>query len=320
MKIRKIRIPLVLFTVLFFVFGQPVEGQEIRHVLIATPSKSLTWFPIYGATHKGFFREQGLAPVMTFLLPRIAVSGLISKEVPYTTSINSAASAAGRGLPVSTLMVLSARSSFVLIARPEIASPLDLRGKSIGITQAGSAAHRQLLLILKKFNIAGDQVKLLGLGAHASRVAALKGRRVDAVIVSTPYEFDLEREGFKRLINFKDVMEFPVSGLATHNDRLRENPEEVKKILTAILKGVAYAKNEREEVLPLIKEFIGLDNLEMAAAAHDMYKDIWSLNGLASEEGIKTMLAEADVPATTPKEKIIDLSLLKEVLATTLKR
>jgi hypothetical protein len=49
-------------------------------------------------------------------------------------------------------------------------------------------------------------------------------------------------------------------------------------------------------VLPLLQDFIKLENAEMTRRAYEAIKDIWPENGLSSDEGLKKVMAAEDVP------------------------
>jgi ABC-type nitrate/sulfonate/bicarbonate transport system substrate-binding protein len=70
-------------------------------------------------------------------------------------------------------------------------------------------------------------------------------------MLSIPYDLYLEKEGFRPLVYVKDVLEFPLAGIVVHNDRLRDRPDEVTKVLTGVLRGIRYTKTNREEMPPL---------------------------------------------------------------------
>lgn len=313
-KLRK-RCAVLLLMGLFVAHAFAVEAQELTRLYLGTPTHSLSWFPLFVAMKRGFFREQGLSLEPIIMQPRVTVSALVTKEISYSSTINSVFGGAAQGLPIKVIMVVAAKSSFVLMARPGIGSPQELRGRNIAITQAGSATHRQLLLVLKKFGITPTEVNVVGLGDHSNRVIALRRGHVDAALLSVPYDLPLEKDGFKRLIFFKDVMDFPVSGLATHDDRIREKRNEIKGVLAAVLKGIAYTKTNREEMLPQIKEFVRLESLEMAAKAYETFRDIWADDGTASDEGLRVAVAEAGASPALSMDKLANWSVLKEALA-----
>ena len=104
-------------------------------------------------------------------------------------------------------------------------------------------------------------------------------------------------------------------GLIVHDERIRDKPEEVKKVLTAALKGIAYTKSYREEVLPLLKQFVGLPTIEMTRKTYEVIKDLWPDDGIPSEKRLATALSMADVPPTFPADKVVDWSLVTEVAA-----
>ncbi len=81
----------------------------------------------------------------------------------------------------------------------------------------------------------------------------------------------------------------------------------------AILKGIAYTKSKREEVLPLLKDFVGLEGLEAAKKVYEAVKDIWPDNGLASDEGLKNAFDRAGLASSIAAGKIVNWSLLKKV-------
>lgn len=294
-------------------FAREAEGPRLFYV--GTPTRSVGWFPLYVADKKGFFREHGLSPAPVIMGARVAVTALATKEIPYIAAFGTILSGAARGLPIKLIIALGAHSHHVLVARPEIGSVSDLRGRTVAISQPGATPHRELLLILRKFGVDPKEVKVLAVGEDANRVMALRLRQVDAIITGVPYDLVAAKDGFKQLVYMKDVTEFPLMGLATHDSRIQSEPEEIRKILTAVLKGIAYSKTHREEVLPLLKEFVGLDSLETARKAYEVVRGIWPDHGQPSEEGLNTVMAESGVPANTPVEKLVHWKLLKEVLA-----
>jgi ABC-type nitrate/sulfonate/bicarbonate transport system substrate-binding protein len=145
------------------------------------------------------------------------------------------------------------------------------------------------------------------------RVLALKSRQADAMIAGIGYDLLVEKDGFKPLVYVKDLVELPIMALFTHEDRIRERPQEVERVLIAILRGISYTKSNREEVLPLLKDFVGLEGLEAARKVYEAVKDIWPENGLTSEEGLKNAFARAGLPASISAEKIVNWSILKKV-------
>jgi len=258
------------------------------------------------------FREQGLDLLPVTMEVRTALGALASKQIGFITQIGSPMTAITRGLPASLIMVLCEKSHHVLVTKPEITSPAQLRGRVVAISQPGGTVHRELLLILEKYKIDPNSVKLASLGSTPNGVVALKGGNVDGAILLMPHDLYLEKDGFRGLVYLKDVLDFPLAGIVAHNDQLRERPDDVKKILRGALRGINYTKTRGEDVLPLLKEFLALESLEMARKAYGRLRDIWSNNGVPSEKGLRAAATLAEVPSTFPLEKLANWSFLNE--------
>ena len=301
-----------LLVVLLCGFLDGAHAQTLTTIHIGVPTNSATWFPLYVAWKRGIFRDQGLDLLPVTMQARTALAALASKQIGFITQIGSPMTAITRGLPASLIMVLCEKSHHVLVTRPEITSPAQLRGRVVAISQPGGTVHRELLLILEKYRIDPNAVKIVSLGSTPNGVTALKGGNVDAALLLIPHDLYLEKDGFRGLVYLKDVLDFPLAGIVAHNDQLRNRPNEVKKVLLGALKGIQFTKTRGEEALPLLKEFLGLDSLEMAKKAYQRLRDIWSDNGVPSEKGLRTAATLAEVPSTFPLDKLANWSFLNE--------
>ena len=302
------------FIVVIFLLGNHggALAQTLTPIHIGVSTNSATWFPLYVAWKKGLFREQGLELLPVYMQARTSLAALASKQIGYITQTGSSLTAIARGLPARLVMVFTDKTHHVLVVKPEITSPAQLRGRVVAISQPGGTIHRELLMILDKFKIDPNEVRTASLGDARTSLAGLKAGNVDAAMLMTPLELYLEKDGFRPLVYLKDILEFPLLGIIVNNDLLRDKPDQVKKVLAGALKGIAFTKSRRDEVVPLLKEFIGLESLEMAQKAYDKLRDIWPDNGMPTERGLKNVTSMAEVPVNVPMEKIVDWTLIKE--------
>ena len=311
----RLNLRLSLVAICLFGFFSFAQAQTLTPIHIGVSTNSATWFPLYVAWKKGLFREQGLELLPVYMQARTSLAALASKQIGYITQTGSSLTAIARGLPARLVMVFTDKTHHVLVVKPDITSPAQLRGRVVAISQPGGTIHRELLMILDKFKIDPNEVKTASLGDARTSLQGLKAGNVDAAMLMTPLELYLEKDGFRPLVYLKDILEFPLLGIIVNNDLLRDKPDQVRKVLTAAIKGIALTKSRRDEVVPLLKEFIGLENLDMAQKAYDRLKDIWPDNGLPTERGLKNVAGMAEVPAGVPMEKIVDWTLVKEVSA-----
>ena len=307
---RKSFIALIVVGIL--IGAASATAQKLTQIHIGVPTNTVTWFPLYVAWKKGIFQEQGIELLPVTMSVRASLGALASRHLAYITPLGSSMTAIAGGLPAKVIMIFAVRSHHVLVARREIGTPSALHGRAVAISQPGGTVHRQFLKILEHYKVDGKSVNTINLGEMPSRALALKAGTIDAAMLSVPYDLFMEKDGFKPIAYMKDISEFPLLGLIVHDERIRERPDEVKRILTAALKGIAYTKSHRDEVLPLLKQFVGLPTIEMTRKAYDVIKELWPDDGIPSEKGLATALSMADVPANFPTDKVVDWSLVSE--------
>jgi NitT/TauT family transport system substrate-binding protein len=311
---KRIRILSFLLGAFLILLAAPAISQQLTQIHIGVPTNTVTWFPLYVAWKKGMFQEQGIEMLPVTMSVRASLGALASRHISYITPLGSSMTAIAHGLPAKVIMIFAVRSHHVLVSRREIAAPSALRGHGVAISQPGGTVHRQFLKILEHYKVDPKEVKMVNLGEMPNRALALKAGTIDAAMLSVPYDLFMEKDGFRPIAYLKDILEFPLLGLIAHDERIRERPDEVKKVLTAALKGIAYTKTHREEVLPLLKEFAGLPTVDMARKTYDVIKELWPDNGVPSEKGLAVALSMADVPPNFPTAKMVEWSLVREAV------
>lgn len=306
------RIIIFLLSLVLIICAAPGNAQKLTQIHIGVPTNTVTWFPLYVAWKKRIFQEQGIEMLPVTMSVRASLGALASRHISYITPLGSSMTAIANGLPAKVIMIFAVRSHHVLVAKREIAAPGALRGRGVAISQPGGTVHRQFLKILEHYKVDPKEVKMVNLGEMPNRALALKAGTIDAAMLSVPYDLFMEKDGFKPIAYLKDILEFPLLGLIAHDERIREKPDEVKRVLSAALKGIAYTKSHREEVLPLLKEFVGLPTIDMTRKSFEVIKELWPDNGIPSDKGLATALSMADVPANFPADKVVDWSLVVE--------
>jgi ABC-type nitrate/sulfonate/bicarbonate transport system substrate-binding protein len=288
------------------------QAQKLTPLHIAVSTNTVTWFPLYVGWKKGLFKEQGFEILPIRMSVRTALAALGSKQVNYITPIGSSMTAIGPGFPGKVVMIFAKRSHLVLITRRDIRTAEQLRGKNIAISLPGGTVHRQLLKIFEKYDIKPNDVNVINLGETPNRALALSRGLVDGAMLNIPFDLMLEKDGLRPFAYLKDIADIPLLGVVTHNDRLKERPDEVRRLLAACLKSIAYTKTHRDEVAPMLINFVGLENQQMSLKAFDLIKDIWADDGMTTEDGLKSALALADVPPTVPIDRVFSFAAVQE--------
>src|SRR5215471_3464454 len=223
-------------------------------IKFALPGNSMGYLPLFVAVHRGFFKDEGLDIELPRLIPAMAQNALLAGEVQYHGLADSGLRLAARGLPIKTIFYGADRPMYYLVAQKEVRSVAELRGKRIGVSQFGGTSDLSARLALKHFGVEPEKDALLiQIGAEGTRMAALRAGSVSAIIVPVPAVAILKREGYNEVSFVGDVVEFASNGYSTTDQRIKEHPQEVKKVVRALYRGLRYAKENSTGTIDVIQ-------------------------------------------------------------------
>jgi ABC-type nitrate/sulfonate/bicarbonate transport system substrate-binding protein len=116
---------------IIFSIGLPVcsFGAQAEKVIISYSSRDYAALPAHVAVTKGFFREEGLEPIMVQMRPPVAAPALMNAEIHYTTTFGSMLNAMMQGVPAKLLAVITEKPPYYIVARPGIKSVTNSEGK-----------------------------------------------------------------------------------------------------------------------------------------------------------------------------------------------
>src|SRR5215470_19503849 len=204
---------LVLWAPLLSAIGEAASPLEA--VRIATPGKLIDFAALYAGAQLGLYRQEGLDPQFIVMRSGIIIQALTAGEIDYTTLLMSSVRAAVAGLPVRVIMGLILKQTFFLLSQPEIRDVKQLKGKRIAVSNFGSATDKSARTALERAGLDPNRdAIILALGDTGLRYAALQARTIEAAVLSPPYNFSAQRQGFNNLIWLGDILgENPSNGL-----------------------------------------------------------------------------------------------------------
>jgi ABC-type nitrate/sulfonate/bicarbonate transport system substrate-binding protein len=297
----------------------PFVAAAAEHAILGTPSRGLFEFPTVVAQQKGFYRDEGLEIERVQMQPAIAVKALVSGDVDYLLAWGSAVRAAVTGVPIKAVVGMSARPLHVLIARPGINTPKDLRGKTIGVDSVAGTVDYLTRVAVRHFGMEPERdVKIIVTGESPTRLAALRSGSIDATPIDVAFAVKAEDEGFKRLIFLGDIIEMPLSGIAVLDKKLHNEREQVKKMIRATLRGTHFMKQNRAQTVQLLAEYLRITPSQ-AAKAYDTSINSFTDDGLISDNAVNIDVQltkeRLKIAKEIPLSQLVDWSVLKEVTA-----
>jgi NitT/TauT family transport system substrate-binding protein len=285
--------------------------------VIATSSVVLTNTPIWVGIDKKYFDEAGLTVQYIVMRSDLAVKGLITGDVDYMQSSSSVLRAAVAGAPLTTILGVYNRTFFDLVARPEIKSLNDLRGKPVGISRYGASTEYAVRFALKANGIDPDKdVKLLAIGAgtDAARISALEAGIVAAAVLQVPSNLIAHKLGQKTILPLGDYMETLFAGLGTSQKKLQTNREEAKQVVRAVVKSLDFMARNPVETKTIIQK--NLRGIESATVdyIYDLVVKHATKSGVASRKALENALLGSQFEGKPVNfDKFVDFSIAREI-------
>lgn len=144
-----------------------------------------------------------------------------------------------------------------IFARSEIKTAEDLRGKTIGVSRAGSISEIILRYVLRaKLGLQPDRdVKMLVVGDPAVGLQALERGIVDATPLSMPLPLIAAKMGFRELVNYDALgITFPANTVTTLRQTITKRPELIENFLKTLIEGIHVFKTNKAKSLAVMKK------------------------------------------------------------------
>jgi len=214
--------------------------------------------------------------------------------------------------------VLTDKPLHSIIARPEIKTIAELRGKRIGSQRIGGSDQLAAEAILQAKGIDTKDVQFITLGGDEPvRTEMLRKGLVDAICSVPPGPVRLAREGYNVLGGPKDLkIGNPISAVAVTDTRLKTQREETKKVLRAVLRGLRAMHERRDDTISIMSKWLS-QSADVARDSYDSILPSFSIDGgtvdKTYEFAIESRKATVRTDKPIPLSQVRDLSLLREV-------
>ena len=289
-------------------------------IRIGIPGKLVDFSPFFVGLKTGIYRSEGLEPQFIVMRSGIIFPALLAGELDYTTLYQSAMRSAISGLPVRVIATLMTKQSFFLFSQREIRRVQDLKGKRIAISNFASSTEASARTALKHHGLeAMRDVTLIAMGDTGLRFQSLLSGAIESAILTPPYTVMAEQKGLNNLVWLGDIVgDVPSNGLSTTVRKLKENPDQVQRMLRASLRSMRYTREHKQEALPILaKEFPGMDRNTLAGTL-DFYLKAMSPNGRVSDNVVREMINEQrallNVKNEVPITQVADFGPLQRVV------
>jgi NitT/TauT family transport system substrate-binding protein len=315
---RKIKtrlgISVPLFILVAWFLGEVANAAD--KVRISVSSLDAAFFTPAVALKRGFFKEEDIDAEVIRMNANISVTALATGDIDYTTIFGSVVRAAMRGLPVRVVASFLDSPTQMLLARQEFKAVKELKGKTLGVSTFGATADVAARMMLRYSGVDPEKdMKIIALGADQARFTALKEGIVDVIVISPPADVEGRKFAFRVLARAYELFNFPFVGLGANVKKLSDKPDEVKRVIKALIKANRYIRSNRDGSIQTLTEW-SRTSKENASLSYDSVVRVFNADGSIPEDGLQAVIEAAMKDAKLTRQvsagEVADVTLLRE--------
>ncbi|MHC2364773.1 ABC transporter substrate-binding protein [Rhizobium leguminosarum] len=201
---------------------------------------------------------------------------------------------------------------------PDIKSPADFKGKSLGVTGLGSSTNFLTLFMASKAGLKPGDVVTVPVGAGGTFIAAMQQDQIQAGMTTEPTISRMIKTGEASvLVDMRTVEStrkalggtYPAASLYMEASWVDAHKEEAQKLANAFVKTLRYINtHSAAEIADKMPKDFYVGDKDGYIKALDDGKGMFTSDGVMPEDGPKTVLAVLSEFSKNVKGKQIDLS------------
>ncbi len=269
-----------LFIFLILVIGvsacisiEKVDPKKGTHPITSTTKirlpmgyiPSVQFAPFYVALDKGYYKDESLDIEFDYSFETDAVTLVGHQDLPFAVvSGEQVLLARAQGLPVVYVMTYYKDYPVVLVSKSDkqISKPNDLIGKRVGVPMLSGASYIGLRAMLSATGIKENQISLETIGYNQVESLALDKQEVVVCYINNE-PVQMESQGYKvNSLRVSDYVLLVSTGLITNELTLMKNPDLVRRMVKATLRGIRSTIEDPKEAFEISKKYV--DNLANA--------------------------------------------------------
>jgi NitT/TauT family transport system substrate-binding protein len=268
--------------------------------------------PLWLMEDARLFEKYGLDAKVIHARGAIPVQALVSNSVEFGAFGGPSAVAAV--LAGSDLVFIAAKGNFAVMSiwvrkDSPIKSVSALKGKTVGVTRAGSATHTIARLALKSGGVAESEVKYLHHPGLPESFASLDRGLVDASFGSPP------RPGFRELVDLSSLkIPFLQGAIEVQRSFLQNRRDTALNFLRAYVESIKLAKETPEIIIASIAKRMRV-SADIVRPAYQPHANVFEEIPYVRRDSVQAILDlyPKDQLRSVLFEKLVDNSLLKQL-------
>ncbi len=309
-----------VFFTLIMALAPRLRGAEaksyIAYISDSTNSSVIYWI----AKEAGLFKKHGLDLDTIFINGSVrGIQSLIAGDLGYSGAVGPAViNAKLAGADIAIIQSQMNTLPYFIIGNASIRSPAMLKGRAAAVHIPGTSADFAMRLALSKVGVSYKDIKAITVGGAPARLAAVAQSQADFTVVTDGERIQGEKMGMKVIIDMAKLnVPFQFNCSVTTRKKIREEPDEVRRLVWTMAESIHFFKTRKEESIKIMAKYTRGLPREVLEGAHTANFELLVNDTYPTVEGLKQTLevqAVTDPRAAKVKaEEMVELRFVDEL-------
>jgi NitT/TauT family transport system substrate-binding protein len=317
MKLRSIALAYVILAALVDQSNALAADKLLAIYTARVMSQAYPWI----AEEAGLFKKHDLDVPLVFVTPgapsvaailsgdsEVAVIGAASITRPFVQGNKDPVIIGG----IKSILTHS------IIAKPDIKTPEQLKGKRIGVSRIGSNPHYFAVQALRHFGIDSREVSYIQAGGAPETLAALVAQGIDAAVLTVPTDAQALKLGYHYVVYGPDLgIAYAATTLTTRRSIIAKRGPVIGRFMRAMAEAAKIMHTDKEYTYKILGKYLRVDDRKLLESSYNVEIKALEPRLALKLEGFQSTLDEiapTDSRAKTVKpQEMIDTRYLDEM-------
>jgi len=283
------------------------QTQELRRILYGT-STSISHLPVWVGKDAGLFAKNGLnvEPVQIRGGAISTMAIMSGQSVLSGVGAGSVIAARVEGGDIVLLACPADLEPVYLIARPEIKTPSQLKGKAAGVTRLNSSIHFYLRSAARMVGVDADkEMTLLQLGGSAEIATSLEAGRISAAALTIRDALPFMQRNWPVLADLtKSDLVYPSSCVTSTRAFVKAEAKTVTSFLNAYVSAIQMIKKDQKLAERILIKWIKEKESANLTKSVEAFVRLFKPVPYVPDKGIENVLKDLAAQRPVPKEML----------------
>ena len=205
-----------------------------------------------------------------------------------------------------------------ILAKPDIKTPEQLKGKRIGVSRIGSNPHYFAVQALRHFGIDSREVSYIQAGGAPETLAALVAQGIDAAVLTVPTDAQALKLGYHYVIYGPDLrIAYAATTFTTRRSIIAKRGPVIGRFMRAMAEAAKIMHTDKDYTYKVLGKYLRIDDRKLLDASYNVEIKALEPRLALKIEGLQSALEE--IAPTDPRAKtfkpqeMIDTRFLDEM-------